>query len=41
MTDRSAMFRLNLWAMDFVDEATVRRATEQLDPSMAGRTGRP
>lgn len=39
--DRGAMFRLNLWAMDFVDEATVRRATEQLDPSMAGRTGRP
>ncbi len=39
--DRAAMFRLNLWAMDFVDETTVRRATEQLDPAMAGRAGRP
>lgn len=35
--DRSAAFRLNLWAMDLVDEATVRAAAERLDPSMADR----
>ena len=39
--DRNAMFRLNLWAMDLVDEATVRAATEQLDPAIAERRRRP
>lgn len=38
--DRSAAFRLNLWAMDLVDEATVRAAAERLDPSMADRARR-
>ncbi|GEM_PF-2833289 len=33
--DQNANFQLNLWAMDLVDEDTVRTATERMDPATA------
>ncbi len=38
--DQKASFQLNLWAMDLVDEDTVRTATEQMDPTTAAKSQR-